>query len=835
MKKSLLFIRNSKPRQYSANGPRIKKSLNQRVNSTISVQDFFEDQPTVTLTDLSQKSLNSFFSQELIRFDKFLDAFEISRQNQSTTASSPSFSSLLENFYLSIKLRDNEISNRLMRVSLIFEKYFKKGSKSKKSEVVNENKSKDLRENFTQTVSGYVEEEIIYPDTSKDIQFIKSLMEKFDKLKAEKLKNHLVDLHENLSKIDLEVPSPGESPEPLDVSISSQNQKISMFLKVLRMEIRSVLSKNNVTIMKLNKAVQFNSESRTHEEAMKEKLLEIVNLRNQMNHRDKEVELLKENLSKCRNSLMNSERRIDSLNLELIQVMNKFRDSEDQLKNAKQRINFISQVIAVKTEKKKNIKRLFKVKEKELVNTLNSLKKIKEQSFNLAVNLKVAEEKLDQIQEAWNKNNSEGFQFKNVNAFDVASKYSMFKPVENECLSPEEIITIKNSDTNYVRGGTLKPDIKPLHVISDKVSPRSFGGRASPENNESLDVSSFVSNEKSPTSSSESETWKISNSSQEHKKKDENFSKKYEESFSKKNEESFSKKQEESFSKKKEFSAYEENFLEVHKKLKKKENGKPLKTPSASRRSSIVFSNPDPHKRRLSALAVENFSTNLSTIIENSPATIPMDSFADFSESFEHHSSIPGTFPEKVSENYPVKQIKRRGYEKLTVSLGKEVKEPVSRQENNESIARTPLLQCLINEKEMIYKGTSKTIFEKPIKPETKSQEVQCTLIGESPTRRTVRSPAKIKKTFQVSKEIDESTLENFKKLGLESGLFKENEDIDSLPPAIQVEIIKCFEGHDSKKCEFSCIHLRRALAIKIRDRGVPYPMKTIFFNSQID
>ena len=820
MKKTLLIIRNSKSRQQSAHGPRSRQKLNVRASSNLSAQDLLNDQGYPNYTEISQKSLNSFFDSELLRFDKYLDSFEISQQGHSIPSLSL-FSGILQHFYLSTKVRDNEISTRLIRVSLIFDKYFKLNQDIKQSQVVYLNKTKETRENFCQTLTGSAEEEITYPDTSKEILFIKSLIEKFDKLKSGKIKTKLVDLHENLAKIDFELPSPSDSPEPYALNISTQTQQLSTFIKVLRSEIKAVLSKNNIAIVKLNKGVQFDSESKSHEEAMKEKILETVNLRNQINHRDKEIELLKENLNKCRINLMSSERKIDSLNLELIQVTNKFRNSEDQLKSAKQRINYIMQMIAIKSEKKKNFKRSLKAKEKEFNKTLDNLKKFKEQSYNLTVNLKVAEEKLEQIQESWIKSQGEGFQYKNVNTYEIASKYSLFKPVETECLSPDEIITIKNTDQGFNRGNTLKQEVKLQNITSNKESPRSNRPRKfswdinenfEPKNPEPNPESDHSSSEVSDDSSSKSkfvvQNHQIPIEDLPNSKKDMQLS----------------------IDKKK-------NHAEKPTSNKtKKKNQQNSKVSSSSKRSSILYNNPDSHKRRLSSIAVENFSNNLSTIIENSPMpSIPIDSFADLSKSYETKDMMSNS-SKTPADSSPSKKIIRKGYETLTISLGKEIKESYLNKDSMESVPRTPLLQCLINEKEMMYKVTKNTVKnEKVVKPETRSQATQCTLIGDKISRKGSRSPVKNKRTILASHELDETTLENLKKLGQESGMLKENDDIDSLPPAIQVEIIKCFEGHDNKRCETFCIHLKRALAIRGRDRGIPYPLKTILFNSQID
>ena len=43
----------------------------------------------------------------------------------------------------------------------------------------------------------------------------------------------------------------------------------------------------------------------------------------------------------------------------------------------------------------------------------------------------------------------------------------------------------------------------------------------------------------------------------------------------------------------------------------------------------------------------------------------------------------------------------------------------------------------------------------------------------------------------------------------------------------LKLELFKSMEGHDLKRCEGECIHLKRLANIKYRTRGVPYPIKT--------
>lgn len=57
--------------------------------------------------------------------------------------------------------------------------------------------------------------------------------------------------------------------------------------------------------------------------------------------------------------------------------------------------------------------------------------------------------------------------------------------------------------------------------------------------------------------------------------------------------------------------------------------------------------------------------------------------------------------------------------------------------------------------------------------------------------------------------------------------LFKQDADVDILNPNVKLELMKAMEGHEIGKCGGeTCVHLKRAMAIKQKARGAPYPLK---------
>ena len=52
--------------------------------------------------------------------------------------------------------------------------------------------------------------------------------------------------------------------------------------------------------------------------------------------------------------------------------------------------------------------------------------------------------------------------------------------------------------------------------------------------------------------------------------------------------------------------------------------------------------------------------------------------------------------------------------------------------------------------------------------------------------------------------------------------------EIDMLTPQLRRELAISLKGHKNSKCSENCEHLRRALQVKFKSRGIPYPIKTI-------
>ncbi|CAG9316861.1 unnamed protein product [Blepharisma stoltei] len=50
--------------------------------------------------------------------------------------------------------------------------------------------------------------------------------------------------------------------------------------------------------------------------------------------------------------------------------------------------------------------------------------------------------------------------------------------------------------------------------------------------------------------------------------------------------------------------------------------------------------------------------------------------------------------------------------------------------------------------------------------------------------------------------------------------------EFEMLSPNLKMDLLKAMEGHDTEKCGSNCVHLKRAMMIKQKARGAPYPLK---------
>ena len=788
MRKSLIYLSPSKRRQLSIDSHHDHRSSMGRPFSNLS-----NKKPSELFSSIEEspqgKTLKEFYRHELLRLDKELDAYEIQLKNspENRKNSLETYQQYLKNLAMCIKQKDVSLGSRVLRAVIAYGKILKHSENSKETVVHIMQKSKETRDNLTQTHEGVIITEEIYPDTNKEMQFIKSLIEKIDNLRGSKISSRLYELHENLCQLNTEIPTPTETPEPYDKTIGLVDQKFHIFYGLLRHEISKSLRKNNINIVKYDKNIQANVYlDGLVNDPVKEKVLEIINLKSQIEHIEKEQALLKDNLAKTRNLLQTSERKNEEMNLELIQFTNKFRTLEDTLKNAKQKVVYFTDRLALKKKRARNVKNILHEKEKSMIYLSESLKKSNDKNYSLSVTSKISEEKIIQLEAAYKSISGKEFDYSNISSIEIASKYNIYKAIDLEAQSVE-IESAKTFENYMKRANTVRAETRTSMNPSPKISPKLLSQKTVAVGDENFTI----------TTSGVTLRPLV--------REDYVFSP----AFS------------------------EDNFDTV---------------PNASDNyaQSVALK---PKK-----MPFLNTAVPLTTIIEQSPRPgseklmIPCNTGqANFSQAtsnwVQEVDNIPISSQDKNISNPVIQRpLNRRIFvDRIRTNIIKE---------NNElnspgldylnSNPKTPLLKSLINEHELLIANSKKNTQEKIINAEENSKVIQCTLLSDplSPNKRSFkRTFTSPRKKNSESIIIDDQTMENLQDLNSKSGsnIFKDPEEFDLLPTGIQIEIIKSMEGHDSKKCDDECIHLKRALAMRHRERGVPYPIKTLLINSRIE
>ena len=144
-------------------------------------------------------------------------------------------------------------------------------------------------------------------------------------------------------------------------------------------------------------------------------------------------------------------------------------------------------------------------------------------------------------------------------------------------------------------------------------------------------------------------------------------------------------------------------------------------------------------------------------------------------------------------------------------------------------IKARPIISALIIEQDILH-SKSRIEIDKQKNVEENSKETQYEFKQEPIRRKSTRAGTMNTPHQFVDLDVfDEETLESFRKLCEQAGLQSTNRlevELDNLPQHLKLELLKSFEGHDTKKCGNECIHLKRALNVRIKAKGIPYPIK---------
>ena len=120
----------------------------------------------------------------------------------------------------------------------------------------------------------------------------------------------------------------------------------------MKTEIKKNLKKHNIGVLKTDKEIQTEKNKLGYfEDPVKEKELEVQNLKITIQHLNKEMNEVKENFLKIKEYCGHTETKHNELKIELIQTVNKLKQSENISKNFKQKLALMNEKINNKKKK----------------------------------------------------------------------------------------------------------------------------------------------------------------------------------------------------------------------------------------------------------------------------------------------------------------------------------------------------------------------------------------------------------------------------------------------------------------------------------------------------
>lgn len=681
------------------------------------------------------QSQKTFYQQELIRITKNLDLWEIEEKNSPNPSKNrEKYRKFMENLAICVKQHDPILSNCLLRGISGITKPQKSATFLSAFQIPEPAKSKpDLkkttRDNISQTYEP-IEIEEIYPDITSEIQYIKGLIDKIDKLKAPKIIQRLYDLYENLNKLQTDVPSPTASPDPQEFTIGTMGHKLDLTVNIIRNEIRKNLSRHNIVRLKVDKSIQAsNITSNYFGDPILEKEQEILNLQRTIQSIENELENTKNIANKFRAFSNDAERKNNELKIELIQIKNKIQLSDDTVKHLKQKVTTLTEKIVNKKKKLQVVRREAGDMKLTIGSMTGSLKKNSMESQNALILCKIAEEKLEQIQNAWAKVTGEDFSFDKVSSIDVSRKFSIYKTEDNRLIESAEVYSPISSAYRRSSSISFSPQSPRRESFQRIKTEMPNESQIKPEENFNI-IKPLVHKGFSFTEETEKSPLKVSDDS---------------------------------------LSVISEN--------------------------SSVF---DPDLSNLTYNETDNKWGNDKLV------------------SGEHKKDLEKPLFLQVNQN-------KKPNQRLSINIVRENKElnsplPISPSPRSKSI-----ISALIFEQENIFSKQKPVIevFQKV------SKEIQCVLIGEPLKRKGICRAGTMKVHSKVADPdaFDEETMESLRKMYELTGI-KAEWELENLPGHLKIELLKALEGHDLKRCEGECIHLRRTMQIRNKFKGVPYPIK---------
>lgn len=710
-----------------------------------------------------------------------------------------------------------------------------------------------------QTEDEKFEEPVLKFCSTPELESIKQLGSTLRKIKVSRITGQLCDLYDSLSKMYTEIPEATASPEPSDIEMLTPTSIITMHLKVIKRNLSNLLSLNKPDFSKSfeAKACQddFSSftaaQPRVVEALLQEKDFEIKKSKKKYRELADEKRALEDTLARMKIFYSEVEKKHNETEIEVAKLKTKNSQSASYIEAQAKKINFLELKLQNKTSKLYGAKIRIEDLKKVILKEQEKLHKVSDELFNLKILFRINEEKLFQVEKAWERKIGRKYEHRDADKDAIINRYKIEKEyLEDESFAKlQEDIESNISDNDYPDSDSYLfiqkshedllyiEKLEKNHDIKKSNLPSAF--------TENLISQEQIMNKKEteqsekPSEQSEEESYGIKKKKRLKKLKlkrkieTEGSDLDYSEDIS------------------------DEDILGyTHKKTKLLKSGG--KNKCRKKRTSESFSVDKTHSRSKSSKPTKNETIKLSMIQETKPnqpvssnLLTPKITFS-LVKNIKSQSKSPQLLPAPtpISKKIQDPDSFFSSVIEFQYDFDNQEVDDLKNKENDilASIEKTE------NEIKNTLNEEGQTLFERYkdlsnelknirilLNMNMKSIGVQCIFDKDDTLIMKINEKAPFINTNNIKKIVDwKSTCDPLEVLKGNEGvqkilntMFDSQTQIDMLSVREKQEIINSLKGHQINKCKDMCPHLQRVMRIKWRARGTPYPMKNIVMKSE--
>ena len=790
------------------------------------------------------------FFRDLTFIERKLDKCEISFKNSLKPSTCPLFQEMqfyldyLSNISASIKSKDLRLSKSIGRGLIGVERSFNKMVQriNHDKATISSLQKPQKTEVSVQTVQEKSEKVDEESEVLPELENFKQLVVGLKKIKMSRITGQLLELYESLCQMHTEIPELTAMPDP-HTRDTSPEAIMLMHLNVIKNHVFHILSdpKPEPIRTSLEKSTQAEfivsqiPEVRVLEKSIYSKDQEILKIKEKIGNFEEERFGLQDKIKKMQNFYKEVEKQQYEHEIETVHLKGKFQHSEVVIVAQEKRILWFDGKLVKKTEKLVRAKLRIDELKKIIVKKQKDMSKLQDELWDSKISWKICEEKLIDIESAWERKTGRRYEYKTIDVGVLISKYGIVKEEfedskekslmnerdssvsDNAPPDAEEFEElIRESKEKMKEPGRVPANFKPKGPDFNKMF-ENFGKteeiQGKTEDIRGKNSKKTTKNLGFEESGEELGSFKETRSNQIRK-----GAKKITMNSMIKDQNSSSSSLSEELIKKEDQGSHRPSLIQnkAHRNSKVKSRNKSQHAEISEQPESRISSSINPS-------TFHSFSTKLeSSDTVKTAQTRVFSSTVQVTETF---------FPSKNNKKTSSVRVQElvRLEKKLTIDLERKEREFVTTFLNDQGS-----LFCqyknLKNELERIRKELNIHLL---------STGVQCNLLEGDKLEVVAEGGNKQKKQGKNAEwgiEGEKDPLEGIEgdedaRMLLES-VFENDKALKGLSLTDKLQIVKSLKGHKKEKCKEMCPHLLRVLKIKWKSKGALYPIRNILMKS---